>query len=106
MEVTHSRKISRQLASDRNLRRAYPNNYRNVKALLDDLRRVEHLGEITLGNPHPLKGGRQGQLAISVGRALRMILEPGPDDPQHGAKRVSWRAVRQVKIVDITDYHR
>ena len=106
MEVVYSRKIGQQLASNKSLRRAYPSHYSNVKALLDDLRRVEHLREITLGNPHPLKGDRQGQLAISVGRTLRMVLAPGPDDLQHGAKAVNWRAVKQIQIVEITDYHK
>ena len=106
MEVVYSRKVRGSLATKKSRRLAYPNNHRHIAMLLSALSKVENVREMTMGKPHPLKGNRQGQLAISVGRALRMVLTPGPDDPQYGAKRVNWRAVKQIQIVDITDYHR
>ena len=105
MEITYSSRIRKYFDSPRSLQRAFPNNYKNIEALLHALKKAENAGKILYGKPHPLKGARQGQLAIGVGKSLRMVLEPGADDPQHGSKTPTWRVVRQVKILEITNYH-
>ena len=84
---------------------AYPNNHRTIKTLLQTLKEAQDIREVGHGQPHPLKGPWRGRLAISVGKGLRVVLEPGPDDPQHRSKAVNWKTVRQVRIIEIADYH-
>lgn len=58
------------------------------------------------GRCHELRQDRRGQLAIDVSDHLRLILTPTIDPPPtRDDGGLDWRAVTEVTILEVTDYH-
>ena len=64
------------------------------------------MGELIVGNPHPLKGDRLGQFALNLKGGVRLVFEPENDPvPYNEDGSIDWRNVSAVCIVFIGDYH-
>lgn len=80
---------------------------RRLQNRLSDLAAADSLFDLPATfHPHALKGDREGQFAIKIDAANRIVFvaadEPVPRD-QSGA--IHWPAVRKIRIVEIGDYH-
>ena len=79
---------------------------KKLQGRLADLMAVARLGELPAGKPHPLKGNRLGEFAISLAGGHRLVLEacdnPIPTTPDDAT---DWPNVTMVRIVFIGDYH-
>jgi proteic killer suppression protein len=79
-----------------------------IRRRLDDLHAAPNLETMRLlpGRCHELTGDRKGQLSIDLDGPYRLIIRPVdnpiPRKPDGG---LSWREVRNVSIVEITDTH-
>ncbi len=69
---------------------------KKLRARLADLIAAESVQDLVYGKPHPLKGDRLGQFALSLEGAERLVFEPSSID---------WAKVTEVCIVFIGDYH-
>lgn len=79
---------------------------RKLRARLEDLASAADVTELPAGRPHPLRGDRAGQYAVTVHRGLRLVFEPTvkpPPESDHGG--IDWKAVDDVTVVAIEDYH-
>lgn len=79
---------------------------KKLRARLADLSAATSVADLVAGKPHPLKGDRSGQFAVSLAGGQRLVFASSDDPPpvdEHG--NVSWRAVRSVRIIFIGDYH-
>jgi toxin HigB-1 len=80
--------------------------WKKLRARLADLRAAFSVRDLVAGSPHPLKGDRAGQLALTVYSGLRLVFEPAneprPERPDGG---IDWSQVTRVRIVYIGDYH-
>lgn len=77
-----------------------------LRARLADLDAVGNVTELPAGRPHELHGDRKGQYAVVLHRGIRLVFEPTqqpPPDSAHGG--IEWRAVDDITIVFIGDYH-
>jgi len=80
--------------------------YRKLRARLADLEAASSLGDLPAGRPHPLRGDREGMLAIDLNGGNRIVLEPADDPlPLDREGYLDWKKVRSVRIVFIGDYH-
>ncbi len=75
---------------------------------LDDLRAAANLEQLrnAPGKYHELKGSRSGQVAISVGGGLRLIIEPA--DASSVLKEdggLDWGLITSLIVVGVEDYH-
>lgn len=77
-----------------------------LRARLADLEDAENVTELPAGRPHELHGDRKGQYAVVLYRGIRLVFEPTeypPPESAHGG--IEWRAVDDITIVFIGDYH-
>ena len=79
---------------------------RKLRSRLADIMAASRLGDIPAGRPHPLRGSRSGQFAVSLSGGERLVFEAN-DDPvpttQEGV--TDWKNVASIRIVFIGDYH-
>lgn len=79
---------------------------RKLRARLDDLFVAQAVTDLVVGNPHPLKGDRAGEFAVSLAGGWRLAFSPANDPlPQRTDGSIEWRAVTIVCIEFIGDYH-
>jgi proteic killer suppression protein len=77
---------------------------RRLQARLADLLAASTLGDVKAGRPHPLRGDREGQYALSLSGGCRLVLIPIDDPiPRIGDGSVSWANVTAARIVFIGD---
>ncbi|MBH2018499.1 MAG: killer suppression protein HigA [Burkholderiales bacterium] len=79
---------------------------RKLRSRLDDLEAAAQVTDLVAGNPHPLKGDRDGQFAVDLAGGFRLVFEPDhspvPLRPDGG---IDWSQVSIVCIEYIGDYH-
>ncbi len=79
---------------------------RKLRTRLSDLDSAERVTDLMAGNPHPLKGDRQGQFALHLTGGWRLVFSPDnapcPARPDGG---IDWSRVTIVCIEYIGDYH-
>jgi proteic killer suppression protein len=89
------------------VRRLGPESARKLRTRLADLLAASAVGDLVAGHPHPLKGDRAGQFAVSLAGAHRLVFEPAndpmPRSQQEGA--IDWARVTRVRVVFVGDYH-
>jgi len=79
---------------------------KKLRARLADLSAVESVQDLVYGKPHPLKGGRAGQFALSLEGAERLVFEPSNNPiPYLNDGSIDWSKVTEVCVVFIGDYH-
>ena len=79
---------------------------RKLRSRLADIVAASRLGDIPAGRPHPLRGSRAGQFAVSLSGADRLVFEAN-DEPVPTAHdgATDWKNVASIRIVFIGDYH-
>ena len=89
--------------AERQLGRASANK---LRARLADLMAATRLDDVKTGNPHPLKGNREGQFVLRLSGGHRLVFDARDDPvPTTTEGDIDWRAVTSVKIIFIGDYH-
>lgn len=79
---------------------------KKLKRRLADLMAAESPTELLAGNPHPLKGERDGQFAVTLQGGKRLCFEPYHDPvPTKSDGGLDWGRVTAIMIVYIGDYH-
>ncbi|WP_072909479.1 type II toxin-antitoxin system RelE/ParE family toxin [Malonomonas rubra] len=79
---------------------------RKLRTRMDDLEAAENVTDLVAGNPHPLKGDRAGQFAVSLAGGVRLVFSPKNDPcPQHGDGSIDWSKVTIICIEYTGDYH-
>ena len=79
-----------------------------LKARLDDLDAAQSLEDMRNlpGHWEELKGDRKGQFSCRLAGGMRLIVapkrQPPPTKPDGG---LDWRAIDQVNILDVVNYH-
>ena len=64
------------------------------------------MGEVALGNPHPLGGNRSGQYAVTISSNYRLIFEPADDPlPLTDAGETDVTRVTTIRVLEVADYH-
>lgn len=80
---------------------------KNAKFLfirLAQLKSVNKLGDFKFDRPHPLKGGRKNQFAITIYAGFRLTFKAiEPNKTPSGD--ILWKEVTKINIVYIEDYH-
>ena len=77
-----------------------------LKRRLAQLRAAGVLGDVVLGNPHPLSANRSGQFAVDISKNYRLIFEPA-DEPVPLAEdgTIDVTHVSAIRILEVGDYH-
>jgi proteic killer suppression protein len=79
---------------------------RKLRARLDDLDAAANVSELVVGNPHPLRGDRDGQFALNLAGGYRLVFAPANEPcPKNDDQSINWSAVTIVSIEYIGDYH-
>lgn len=79
---------------------------KKLRARLADLMSVARLGELPAGKPHPLKGSRFGQFAVSLAGGHRLVFKANDEPtPMTEDGVTDWPNVASIRIVYIGDYH-
>ena len=79
---------------------------RKLQTRLAELMAVVSVNELIAGHPHPLKGDRAGQFAVSLEGGKRLVFEPANDPiPKTHDDAIDWTSVTIVRIAFIGDYH-
>ena len=79
---------------------------KKLQGRLADLMAAARLGDIPAGNPHPLKGNREGQFALRLSGGDRLVFD-AQDDPVPTTidESIDWKNVTSIRVVFIGDYH-
>ncbi len=79
---------------------------RKLRARLAELMAASTVADLIAGHPHPLRGVRVGQFALSLDGGRRLVFEPAHNPPLlRDDGSVAWNRVTRVRIVFIGDYH-
>ena len=79
---------------------------RKLRTRLTDLAAAASVSELVAGHPHPLKGDRAGQFALSLEGGFRLVFEAANDPvPKTQDDAIDWANVTIIRIVFISDYH-
>lgn len=79
---------------------------RKLRVRLNALEAASRVAELVAGNPHPLKGNRDGQFALDLAGGWRLVFAPGHDPcPTRPDGGIDWFQVAIVSIEYIGDYH-
>lgn len=79
-----------------------------LKTRLDDLDAAQSMEDMRHlpGHWEELKGDRKGQFSCRLAGGLRLIVcpirQPPPTKPDGG---LDWRAIDQVTVLEVVDYH-
>lgn len=77
-----------------------------LKNRLEDLMSASNVSELIAGKPHPLKGDRSDEYAVTIFQGLRMTFNSANDPvPFDQNNKIDWRCVTEVCINFIGDYH-
>ncbi|MDP3204234.1 MAG: type II toxin-antitoxin system RelE/ParE family toxin [Hydrogenophaga sp.] len=79
-----------------------------LKARLDDLDAAQSLEDMRQlpGHWEELKGDRRGQFSCRLAGGMRLIVAPTRQPPPTKADGgLDWRAIDQVSILEVVDYH-
>lgn len=108
MEVTFANSDLQTICEDpRQAKRELgPASAKKLQARLADLVAASRLGDVPAGQPHPLKGSREGQFSIRLSGGQRLVSEAA-DEPVPTASdgAIDWKNVSAIRIVFIGDYH-
>lgn len=101
MQIKYSNKLEKKLGSNNLIKKNFGNVYKTVIILLDVLKMVENLSEISHSPPfrrHKLSGEYAGLYSLDLNRNYRMIIKDlkGEED---------LKKIDSVEIYDIVDYH-
>ncbi len=80
---------------------------KNAKALfsrLIQLKSVNQLGEFKFDKPHPLKGERKTEFAITICAGYRLTFKAVKPE-YNNTENFKWTEVTEINIVYIGDYH-
>ena len=79
---------------------------RKLAARLSEIEAATYVTDLVIGNPHPLKGDRLGQFALSLAGGWRLVFVPANDPvPLREDESILWSQVTIVCIEFIGDYH-
>ncbi|MBA5856009.1 type II toxin-antitoxin system RelE/ParE family toxin [Morganella morganii] len=79
---------------------------RKLRTRLSDLESASRVTDLVAGSPHPLKGDRAGQFALSLHGGYRLVFSPSNDPcPTTPDGAIDWDKVTIVCIEYIGDYH-
>jgi proteic killer suppression protein len=89
------------------VRKFGPDSARKLRARLADLSAAATVSGLVAGHPHPLKGDRASQFAVSLAGGARLVFEPANEPVPLMARggSVDWTRVTRVRIVFVGDYH-
>lgn len=81
---------------------------KKLRRRLDDLRACRTLEDMRFltGRCHELSDDLAGCLALDLHGGVRLIFEPAHDPPPTKPDGgLDWRAVTEIRVVDVRDYH-
>ena len=79
---------------------------RQLRARLADLSAAANVCELVAGQPHPLKGDRAGQFAVTLHGGQRLVFEVADEPiPTTDDNHIDWTRVTRVRVIFIGNYH-
>lgn len=79
---------------------------RKLSLRLQQLEAASRVSDLVAGNPHPLKGDRNGQFALDLAGGWRLVFSPADTPcPIRTDGSIDWTQVTIVSIEYIGDYH-
>jgi proteic killer suppression protein len=77
-----------------------------LRTRLADLAAASRVSDLVAGNPHPLSGDRQDQMALNLVGGWRLVFAPANEPlPRREDASIDWSEVTIVSIEYIGDYH-
>ena len=71
---------------------------------LSEIDAAGQLGDLKFGKPHPLKGKRKEEYAVTVLGGCRIIFK-NADNSRNSNENFDWKIIKKVNIIYIGDYH-
>lgn len=100
------RKVQRACEDARLCAKRFGQLAASVQRRLVQLRAAEVLGDVAIGNPHPLSGNRSGQFAVTISKNYRLVFEPAVDPlPLTEDGDLDLTRVTRIRILEVDDYH-
>lgn len=79
---------------------------KKLKSRLADLSAAASVSGLVAGHPHPLRGDRLGQFAVSLAGGARLVFEPANEPrPLLADGTIDWTRITRIRVVFIGDYH-
>jgi proteic killer suppression protein len=83
-----------------------PLSAKKLHARLTELFNANSVAELIVGAPHPLKGNRQGDFAVSLHGGDRLVFQADNKPvPVRSDGSIDWSAVTEVIIIEVGNYH-
>ena len=110
MEISFAtRKLQKACQDQRSLRRTWGEAGVLVGRRLVELDAFEVLAHVPTTPPwhrHQLKGNRDEQFAVNVGKSLRLVFEVANDPiPRREDGGIALERVTAVRVLEVVDYH-
>lgn len=83
-----------------------PLSAKKLQTRLAELFNAKCVTELIAGTPHPLKGDRLGDFAVSLHGGDRLVFRSAQQPvPTRTDGSIDWSAVTEVMIIEAGDYH-
>lgn len=83
-----------------------PLSARKLQTRLAELFNAKCVTELIAGAPHPLKGDRAGEFAVSLHGGDRLVFRPAQRPvPIRTDGSIDWSVVTEIVIIEAGDYH-
>ena len=108
MEIEFGNPRLKKLCEDRRLatRKFGSDSARRLGTRLAEIQSASSVGELFAGKPHSLSGDREGEFAVNLAGADRLVFVPNDDPPKVTVTgHVNWQEVSSVKVTFAGDYH-
>jgi proteic killer suppression protein len=108
VEISFRRTTDRKLAEDERLaqRKLGAVSAKQLRNRLADLQAARSVSELVAGQPHPLKGDREGEFAVTINAGLRLVFESADEPkPMTAEGHIDWPRVTRPHVTFIGDYH-
>lgn len=107
MQITFNNKKIAKLCNSKNeaIKKIGSNYANDLIRVLNELHSASKLDDIHFGNPHPLKGNKLGQFAITIKAGVRIVFKASEPIPKNNDEAIDWKNVTKINIIFIGDYH-
>ena len=101
--------LERRLASMKAMQRKWGESQaRQIARRILEFEAAPCLGDLSSLPPtrcHPLTGNRQGQYAVNLQGAMRLVFEPAGDYSYHPDGSLDQTSVTEIRIMKVENYH-
>lgn len=108
MDIFYKTEDLRELCTNKReaVRQLGQKGFKKLRTRKADIEAAARVTDLVAGNPHPLKGDKEGSFSLRLDGGCRLVFEPAHETiPRKEDGGIDWSQVTAIRITYIGDYH-